>query len=318
MSRYAQRTRLTKTPPLANQVGAWFGAGYAEAGIAYPSRTLGTFTTSGTGNPNPAWEYYQGIGAAFPSANVTVSVGEYEPYYITGDTFTIANGGGGWTGRTSYPTTIFQTLGIAHDAKFFILGGNGLNGTPGGGTTAATYYMTIALSGWTAGTTMPASGGWGGGRTTNKIYASQSSSFAYTGTGTSAWSSCAVAPGGGSYSMNVGDSFSFATTATYRSSNDAVSWTDAGIAPPLSTGPVVVGPTDNNTPTSIYLFYNTYSTPAGYYFNGTAYIATTNYGTESTPTGSNTGNSQFGNGINGNQITFLFGNGGYRYATINA
>lgn len=305
---------------MANQVGAWFGAGFAEPGIAYPSRSLGTFTTSGTGNPNPYWEYYQGIGAAFPSANVTVSVGEYEPYFTTGDTFTIANGGGGWTQRTSYPTTIFQTIGIAHDAKFFVLGGNGLNGAPGGGTTAATYYMTTALNGWTAGTTMPAAGGWGGGRTATKIYTSQSQSVAYTGTGTSAWTSCAVVPAGVPAQMNIGDAFSIGSTVTYKSSNDAVSWTDAGVTPPLASSlNHVVGPTDNNTPTSIYLFYNTYTTPAAYYFNGTAFVATNNFGTEINPPGpSANGNSAFGSGINGNQITFLFGNGGYRYATINA
>jgi hypothetical protein len=209
-------------------------------------------------------------------------------------------------------------MGIANDGKFFILGGNGLNGTPGGGTTAATYYMTTALSGWTAGTTLPSSGGWGGGNTKNRIYVSQNSSTAYTGTGTGTWSSCAVATGVGPFCMNVGNAFSFSTSTTYSSDNDAVSWTDTGIAPPLSTSPTVVGPTDNNAATSIYLFYNTYSTPAGYYFNGNAYVSTNNYGTETVPTGSGTGNSQFGSGINGNQITFLFGNGGYRYATINA
>jgi hypothetical protein len=315
--RYGQRTRLTSTPPLANQVGAWFGAGYAIATINYPSRSLGTFSTSGTGNPNGNWEYYQGIGAAFPSANVTLSVGEYEPYYTTGDVFSIANGGGGWTGRTSYPITIFQTDAIADNGKFFVFGGNGLGGSPGGGSTAAAYYLNSALSSWTSGTTMPATGSWGAGRTTTKIYV-QKSTNAYTGTGTSAWTSCALAPGSKPATMNVGDSFSITASTTYKSSDDGASWVDASIAPPIATSPsYVVGATDNNTATSLYVFYNTYSTPAAYYFNGAAYTATNNFGTEVNP-GTGSGNTTFGYGINGNQITFLFGNGGYRYATINA
>jgi len=90
--------------------------------------------------------------------------------------------------------------------------------------------------------------------------------------------------------------------------------------PPIANNPDrVVGVTDNNTPTSIYVFYNAFSTPVAYYFNGTSYISTNNYGTEIAPPGpSGNGNTIFGGGINGNQITFLFGNGGYRYATINA
>lgn len=318
MSRYGQRTRLTSNPPLTNQVGAWFGAAYAIATINYPSRSLGTFSTSGTSNPNGNWQYYQGIGAAFPSANVTLSVGEYEPYYTSGDVFSIANGGGGWTTRTSYPITIFQTDAMAHAAKFFVFGGNGLNGSPGGGSTAAVYYLNSALSSWTAGTSMPATGSWSIGRTTDGIYAVNGSN-AYFGTGTAAWSSCAVAPGSKPAQMGLGDSWSITSTATYRSSNNGSTWIDASITPPVASSPdFVVGPTDNNSATSVYVFYNTYTTPVAYYFNGTSYTSTNNFGTQNDNYSGGNANTVFGYGINGTQITFLFGNGGYRYATINA
>ena len=291
----------------------------------YPSRGLAAFSTSGSSNPNGNWQYFQGLGGAFPSANATLSIGSYTSNYtISGNVFSIANGGGGWTGRTGYPTTIFQTDGIAFSGKFFVFGGNGLNGSPSGGSTAAVYYLNSTMTSWTAGTTLPASGSWAAGTAAslsgNKIYVERSGN-AYVGDGTTAWVSATAAPGTKPATMNVsGTSWSITTTATYYSSNNAASWVNAAITPPITSSlpDAVVGPTDNNTPTSIYLFWNTYSTPAGYYFNGSTFTSTNNFGTQNNNYESGGANSYYASGINGNQITFIMNNGGYRYATINA
>jgi hypothetical protein len=310
-------TKLSTSSIKSGSKNSEFWDGRANVGIA--SRSLGTFSTTSS-NPFGNWEYFQGMGCGFPSANVTLVCGSYNSNYTTnGNCYTIGNGGTGWTSRTSYPTSIFQSEMVAYQGKVFVFGGNGLNGTAGGGAASATRYMTTSLNSWTSGTSMPASGSWGAWLTPNYILVAKDGNW-YRGTGTGAWTSITAPPALNSYSAGT-MAYCFGGTNTWNSTDDGTTWLKMNIAPPLTASPnAIVAPTDGNAATAIYLFYNTRTTPVGYYFNGNSYTSTTNYGTEidAPGPGGGNGNTQYARGINGNQITLIMGNGGYRYATINA
>lgn len=292
--------------------GFWDG----KTNIAMASRSLGTFTTSGNGNPHGSWTYFQGMGCAFPEANVFIVTGSYNSNYTTnGNTFTIANGGGSWTSRTTYPTSVFQTDMLAFEGKVFVFGGNGLNGTAGGGSTSNTYYIGTNLSGWTAGTAIPVAGSTTAMRIPGSIII-QSGGIWYKGNGTSAWTATTSPPGFGSYTVgNI--AYSFGGSKVFITTTDWSKYTVLNVAQPVSSSPSqIVSPAFGNAATSIYLFYDTEytQTPSAYYFNGSTYTLTNNYGTQRTD---GLGSAIFAYGINGNQITFIFGASGYRYATIN-
>lgn len=298
--------------------GAKRSKGWDQATIVFPnvSRSLGTFSTSGSQNPYGNWGYFQSTsGVGFSGANVSIVVGSYNSNYTTnGNCYTIANGGGGFTQRTTYPTSIFQTDMVTLGSKAFVLGGNGTAGGTGG-STAAVYYMGTGLNSWTAGTSLPSSGGAGGGYSQNNIIARASNGNNYRGTGIGSWTQIASFPAGTGNAYAIGSfTYAFSTSATYYSKDEGSTWLNANITPPFSTGAVLVGASPDNTATSIYLFYNTTTTPAGYYFNGSSYTSTNNWGTQDT-SGATT--ALFGAGINGNQITIFMGGSGYRYATIN-
>lgn len=282
------------------------------------ARALGSFTNSGVNTPFGTWEYFQGVQASgFPSANVMLVVGSYNSNYTTnGQCYTSNGSGGGWTSRTTYPTSIFQTSGIAHDSKFFVLGGSGLNGTAGGGTTANVYYMTTSLNSWTGGTSMPSSGNWEVGRFRDNIVARQGNNY-YYGTGTGSWTSMTAPPIAGlPWYLDANKSYVIGDSSVYVTSDNGSTWTNIGVVPP-ATNPGLIGWTDNNTPTSIYAEYNREAASGNrdiYYFDGVAFTSTNNY-QKNRPIGT-PGNYTYAIGIVGDKYVAVFGNGSYFYSTI--
>lgn len=282
------------------------------------SKPLGTWSTSGSQNPYGNWTYFQGMGTGFPAANVFQLTGSYNSNYsVNGNTYTISNGGSSWTSRTSYPTPIFQTSMVAFDSKMFVLGGNGTGGSAAGPTTANVYYMTTSLNSWTAGTSMPAAGGWQSGATPNFILAFQNPATTYRGTGTSAWTQVASIP---EYPpvILLGKSYSVKSDGTiWVSTNDGSSWTNTNIVTPTGTGPrfAVAAGQGSTVSSSIYMWFNTFTSPIGYYFNGKTFTVTTDYGLEYS---AGSGSQVYAIGFNGTQLTAVYTASPYKYTTISA
>jgi hypothetical protein len=283
-------------------------------------RALGTFSTSGTTIPYAQSGYNQGMARSFPSGNVMVLNEGYHPPFPTtfNGVYTLSSGSSGFTTRTSYPTTIFQTSTMEWNGNFFVFGGNGINGTASGGSTSAVRYMTTALNSWTSGTSLPSATAVGVGRTQNNIFF-MIGATAYKGTGTGAWSTTTATPGSATPAyLNSGVSYCFTGSTAYYSLNDGATWVDAGIANPLSpAGPGnVIGNEGNQTTYPIYMTWDTYtSSPKMYYFSGEGFTLTNCFGQENS-SGDYSTATNVGVGLLNDQYIAIRNVGGQQYATI--
>jgi hypothetical protein len=283
------------------------------------TRSLSTFTNSGVSIPWNQSGYNQGMARAFPSANVMMVHEGYRPPFptVSANVYSMSSGSSGFTSRTAYPTTIFQTTTREWDGKYFVFGGNGLNGSAGGGSTNAVRYMTTSLNSWTSGTNLPAVTSVNVGRTTNNLYFVISGT-AYKGNGIGPWSTTTLAPGEGPAYLNSELSYCFSGSATYYSTNDGASWVNAGITPPIASAPgYVLGNEGNQSGYPIYMAWDTYtSNPKMYYFSGEGFTLTNCFGQENA-SGDYTTATNIGVGLLNNQYICVRSVGSQQYATVN-
>lgn len=286
-------------------------------------RTVSNFTT-GSNYPTPygsQGQYNQSMMAAFPDASVFMSVGGYTPGTTYSSVYSISGPTSGWTGRPGYPHTVFQTTILPLGDKFFVFGGNGLNGTAGGGTTNQIRYMQSNFGGWTNAGTMFASGGTGVSRTRNYFYYRYSGT-SYYGNGITGWTATSALPSGVvdvSY-IRDGQTWGIPNSANYYyySNNDGATWTATTLVNPINTTQVGVtmDMASSGTATQNIITYNgyqdgSYGSIAVYSFSGAAFTAIGN-----SPAQGNSSNSMQGIGIFNNYLYYNYNNGSPYYATF--
>jgi hypothetical protein len=295
----------------------------AKAKVTTAFRTISSFTT-GSNAASPfagATIYNQMQVGPFPAAGVVMSVGGYIPGTTFSTVYSASSPNSGWTQRTSYPTTIFQSSVLPLGSNFFQFGGNGLNGTASGGGTNAIRYMGTGLNSWTtSGTTMLASEGSDVQRIENTfIY--RYGGATYRGNGLSAWTATTNLPGTATWVGYIKGGQTWAltsgtpATAFSYSNDEGVTWTTSTVVPPVS---VSMQYTSNlsttDAPTQIMTIVNPYAygqPMAVYSFTGAAFTATSN----TPPQGDSTSSIQTPSIFN-NYYYLQYNNSAPYYATL--